>query len=46
MSVAGSLTPGFSFARAGSFHFVILPRKIPASVSPLNFSSAVTPGML
>ena len=25
-SVSGSLTPGFSFAIAGSFHFVIFPR--------------------
>ena len=39
MSVAGSLTPGFSFAIAGSFHFVILPRKMSASSGPVNFSS-------
>ena len=31
---------------AGSFHFVILPRKMPASASGVNFRSAVTPGML
>ena len=41
MSVPGSLTPGFSFAIAGSFHFVILPRKMSASTGPVNFSSAV-----
>ena len=26
MSVAGSFTPEFSFASAGSFHFLIFPR--------------------
>ncbi len=46
MSVAGSFTPAFSFAIAGSFHFVILPRKISASTGPVNFSSALTFGML
>src|SRR5258708_23597791 len=28
IAVAGSFTPAFVFAIAGSFHFVILPRKI------------------
>ena len=44
MSVAGSVTPGFSFAIAGSFHFVILPRKMSARTGPVNFSSALTLG--
>src|SRR2546426_957025 len=34
MSVLGRLTPGFSFAIAGSFHLVILPRKMSAMVGP------------
>ena len=42
----GKGQPGFSFAIAGSFHFVILPRKMSASIGPVNFSSAVTPGRL
>ena len=46
MSVPGRLTPAFSFAIAGSFHFVILPRKMSASSAPVNFSCALTPGML
>ena len=32
ISVPGSFTPGFSFAIAGSFHFVILPWKMSAAV--------------
>ena len=43
---SGRLTPGLSFLRAASFQDVILPRKIPANVSGVNFNSAVTPGML
>ena len=43
MSSAGSETPALSFAIAGSFHLVILPRKMSASTGPLNFSSALTP---
>ena len=31
-------TPGLSAAIAGSFHFLILPRKILASVVPLSWS--------
>jgi hypothetical protein len=46
MSVAGSVTPGFNFAIAASFHFVILPRKMSASTGPVNFSSVLTFGML
>ena len=44
MSVAGSFTPAFSFAIAGSFHFVILPRKMSASSGPANFSSPLHAG--
>src|SRR6266853_236476 len=36
MSVAGSFTPSFSFASAGSFHFAILPRKMSARTVPVN----------
>ena len=32
MSVSGSVTPAFSAAIAGSFHLVILPAKMSASV--------------
>ena len=39
MSVDGSLIAALSFEIAGSFHFVTLPRKISASIAPLNFSS-------
>src|SRR5437762_2160404 len=39
MSAAGRLTPGFSLAMAGSFHFVTLPRKMSARRGPENFSS-------
>ena len=39
-------TPGFSFAIAESFHFVIFPRNAAASTSPENFNSAFTFGML
>src|SRR5579884_1066564 len=46
MSALGSFTPGLSLVRAGSFHLVILPRKISASTWPENLRSAVTPSIL
>src|ERR1019366_8057130 len=46
MSCAGSFVPGFALAMAASFHFVIVPRKIPASASGVNFSPDATPGTL
>ena len=42
----GSFTPAFAWVNAGSSHFKIFPRKIPASVSPVKFSGAVTPNLL
>jgi hypothetical protein len=45
-ALPGSLTPGLAFIISGSFHFVIFPRKMPASDSRVKFSAAVTPGML
>src|SRR5512141_1448687 len=33
MSVSGRLSPAFCAATAGSFHFVIVPRKMPAMTS-------------
>ena len=45
MSASGSATPEFSAVIAGSFHFVIWPRKILAVVSPSSFS-LVTPDRL
>ena len=46
--VGGGRVSGLAFALAiaGSFHFVIFPRKISARTGPVNFSSAFTPGML
>ena len=44
--VLGSETPGFSFAIAGSFHVVIWPMKICASVSPSMCRRFLTPGRL
>ncbi len=38
MAVAGSLSPGFSAAMAGSFHLVMAPRKMLAAVTPSSFS--------
>jgi hypothetical protein len=38
--------PGFSFAIAGSFHFVILPRKMPANASRVSLSGALSSGRL
>ena len=43
IAVLGSLMPGLSFAIAGSFHFVISPRKILAMVGP---SSTSSPGLM
>ena len=43
----GSLMPGFSLAMAGSSHFLILPRKILASVGPsITRSPGFTPSTL
>ena len=36
--VSGSVTPEFCAAIAGSFHFVILPWKMFASVGPSSWS--------
>ena len=41
ISCAGSFTPGFALAIAGSFHFVILPRKMPASASGVKLQFLV-----
>src|SRR5438445_1592333 len=43
MFVDGRLTPGFSFAIAGSFHFLILPRNMFAIVGPSSLSPPFTP---
>src|SRR5262249_10201780 len=45
MSVVGSFAPGLALAIAGSFHLVILPRKMSARTGPVNFSSPA-PGTL
>src|SRR6185437_1982024 len=42
----GNFNPLFARAMAGSVHFVIFPRKIPASACGVNFNSLVTPGVL
>jgi len=39
----GSVTPGFSFAIAGSFHFLIFPRKMSAIVAPSSLRPFFTP---
>src|SRR6476661_3782099 len=39
----GRLTPGFIFAMAGSFHFLIFPRKMFAIVGPSSLSPRFTP---
>ena len=44
--VDGSDTPLFSFAIAGSFQVVILPRKMLASVGPSMCNRFLTPGRL
>src|SRR3954454_9544212 len=46
MSRFGRLTPGFSFAIAGSFHFWIVFWKIPASTEPLKRRRLLRPGTL
>ena len=46
IAVEGSLTPALIFARAGSFHFVILPRKMSARIGPVNLICESTPSML
>src|SRR5258708_5161917 len=46
ISLSGRFTPGLSFFNAASFHFLMVPRKMAASVSPVNLSWAVTPSML
>jgi hypothetical protein len=46
ISWSGSVTPGFKFWIAASFHFVILPWKMSAITCPVNFSPEDTPGML
>src|SRR5216684_4039347 len=46
ISLSGRFTPGLSFFSAASFHFLMVPRKMPASVSPVNLSVAVTPSIL
>src|SRR5215475_4328680 len=46
IAVLGSLTPGFSAAIAGSFHFVILAWKIFASVGPDSCSGLLSPDRL
>ena len=38
MSAFGSFTPGFVAASFGSFHLVMVPRKIPAMVAPSSLS--------
>src|SRR5919204_189644 len=46
IGVEGRGTPGFSRAMAGSFHFVMSPRKIEAVVGPSSFSPVCRPGTL
>src|ERR1700733_1020946 len=46
LSFDGKFTPGFALAISGSFHRVIVPRKIPASAFCVNFSEPLTPGTL
>ena len=43
ISVAGRVTPGFSAAIAASFHFLILPSKMPAMTSGVILSGAARP---
>ena len=44
MSSPGNFTPGFAEVIAGSFHLVILPRKIPARASGVKFKSRLHAG--
>src|SRR5690348_2421953 len=43
MAVEGRLTPGFKAAIAGSFHVLIVPRKILAAVVPSSFKPVWRP---
>ena len=43
IDVLGSLTPGFSAAIAGSFHFLTVPRKMFAIVGPSSLSPVLRP---
>src|SRR6476659_362798 len=43
MFVDGSETPGFIFVIAGSFHFLIFPRKMSAIVVPSSLRPDFTP---
>src|SRR3954453_4110774 len=43
MLASGRFVPGLSFAIAGSFHFLILPRKMSATVLPSSLRSLGTP---
>jgi hypothetical protein len=45
MSLSGSVAPGLFAAIFGSFHFLMSPRKMPATLSASRFRS-VTPGRL
>ena len=45
MSLSGSVAPLLLAAIAGSFHFLIVPRKIPATLAESRFSSLM-PGRL
>src|SRR4030095_8823849 len=44
--VSGNVTPGLALAIFGSFHFEIVPRKIPTYASRDSFSSGGPPGRL
>ena len=47
ISLSDKFKPGFAAVIAGSFHFVISPKKIPATASEVNFSPLFgTSGML
>src|SRR5271166_3074716 len=46
MSALGSLTPGFGLVSSGSFHLLMVPRKIPARALAVKFSPVLTPGIL
>src|SRR5947209_16558444 len=46
IDVLGRLSPGFSALIAGSFHVLILPMKMSASVGPSSFRPLLTPERL
>jgi hypothetical protein len=46
MPLSGRLTPALSLAIAGSFHFLIFPRKMFAIVGPSIFAPFSTPETL